>query len=192
MALFHQLRYKEATDTGRLFAYCLRQSGHSDHLIRKALLPAQCLFVQLLRLRVTPARAEHEGEVTAQIEVLEVVVAQRFAPGVAQFLSQGRGHGEGAALPEVAHVVDIEPPTWPTLARAKRPISRMMRPSTSFSWSVASYGLSASIISLLYRRLAWTGSDAKKAQSCSSRTATVERSLSWRIETFQVAATGSG
>ncbi|MFI6014737.1 DNA alkylation repair protein [Streptomyces sp. NPDC051243] len=36
-ALLHQLRYKGNTDTGRLFAYCLRQSGHTDFFIRKAI-----------------------------------------------------------------------------------------------------------------------------------------------------------
>lgn len=36
-ALLHQLRYKEHTDTQRLFAYCLRQSGHPDFFIRKAI-----------------------------------------------------------------------------------------------------------------------------------------------------------
>lgn len=36
-ALLHQLRYKDATDTDRLFAYCLRQSGHPDFFIRKAI-----------------------------------------------------------------------------------------------------------------------------------------------------------
>ncbi|WP_329114042.1 DNA alkylation repair protein [Streptomyces sp. NBC_01465] len=36
-ALLHQLRFKDATDTDRLFAYCLRQSGHSDFFIRKAI-----------------------------------------------------------------------------------------------------------------------------------------------------------
>ena len=36
-ALLHQLRYREATDTERLFAYCLRQSGHPDFFIRKAI-----------------------------------------------------------------------------------------------------------------------------------------------------------
>lgn len=36
-ALLHQLRYKDATDTGRLFAYCLRQSGHPDFFFRKAI-----------------------------------------------------------------------------------------------------------------------------------------------------------
>ncbi|MFE2298080.1 DNA alkylation repair protein [Streptomyces sp. NPDC059445] len=36
-ALLHQLRYKEATDTGRLFAYCARQAGHPDFFIRKAI-----------------------------------------------------------------------------------------------------------------------------------------------------------
>ncbi|MGW1607824.1 DNA alkylation repair protein [Streptomyces sp. NPDC002285] len=35
-ALLHQLRYKDHTDTSRLFAYCLRQSGHTDFFIRKA------------------------------------------------------------------------------------------------------------------------------------------------------------
>lgn len=36
-ALLHQLRYKEHTDTERLFAYCLRQSGHPHFFIRKAI-----------------------------------------------------------------------------------------------------------------------------------------------------------
>ncbi len=36
-ALLHQLRYKDDTDTGRLFAYCLRQSGHTEFFIRKAI-----------------------------------------------------------------------------------------------------------------------------------------------------------
>lgn len=36
-ALLHQLTYKDATDTGRLFRYCLRQSGHPDFFIRKAI-----------------------------------------------------------------------------------------------------------------------------------------------------------
>lgn len=36
-ALLHQLRYKEHTDTDRLFAYCLRRSGHPDFFVRKAI-----------------------------------------------------------------------------------------------------------------------------------------------------------
>ncbi|MFI9801108.1 DNA alkylation repair protein [Streptomyces sp. NPDC052302] len=36
-ALLHQLPYKERTDTERLFAYCLRQSGHPDFFVRKAI-----------------------------------------------------------------------------------------------------------------------------------------------------------
>ncbi|MGY0022417.1 DNA alkylation repair protein [Streptomyces sp. cg35] len=36
-ALLHQLRYKESTDADRLFAYCLRQAGHPDFFIRKAI-----------------------------------------------------------------------------------------------------------------------------------------------------------
>ncbi|MEB8342007.1 DNA alkylation repair protein [Streptomyces endophyticus] len=36
-ALLHQLRHKDATDQYRLFAYCLRQSGHPDFFIRKAI-----------------------------------------------------------------------------------------------------------------------------------------------------------
>ncbi|MEV1021863.1 DNA alkylation repair protein [Streptomyces sp. NPDC050264] len=36
-ALLHQLRHKEATDTERLFAYCLRQAAHPDFFIRKAI-----------------------------------------------------------------------------------------------------------------------------------------------------------
>ncbi|WP_327412717.1 DNA alkylation repair protein [Streptomyces sp. NBC_01233] len=36
-ALLHQLRYKAATDTGRLFAYCRRRAGHPDFFLRKAI-----------------------------------------------------------------------------------------------------------------------------------------------------------
>ncbi|MEU6368805.1 DNA alkylation repair protein [Streptomyces sp. NPDC046931] len=36
-ALLHQLRHKEATDTRRLFAYCVRRSDHPDFFIRKAI-----------------------------------------------------------------------------------------------------------------------------------------------------------
>ncbi|MGV9642166.1 DNA alkylation repair protein [Streptomyces sp. NPDC004822] len=36
-ALLHQLRYRERTDAGRLFAYCLRQSGHPGFFVRKAI-----------------------------------------------------------------------------------------------------------------------------------------------------------
>ncbi|MEG3628008.1 DNA alkylation repair protein [Streptomyces poriticola] len=36
-ALLHQLRYKERTDTARLFGYCLRRSGHGDFFVRKAI-----------------------------------------------------------------------------------------------------------------------------------------------------------
>lgn len=36
-ALLHQLGYKDRTDTGRLFGYCLRQSGHPDFFVRKAI-----------------------------------------------------------------------------------------------------------------------------------------------------------
>ncbi|MFI7343011.1 DNA alkylation repair protein [Streptomyces sp. NPDC050085] len=36
-ALLHQLRHKDATDEQRLFAYCLRQAGHQDFFVRKAI-----------------------------------------------------------------------------------------------------------------------------------------------------------
>ena len=36
-ALLHQLRYKDATDTERLFGYCVRQAAHPDFFIRKAI-----------------------------------------------------------------------------------------------------------------------------------------------------------
>jgi 3-methyladenine DNA glycosylase AlkD len=36
-ALLHQLRYRERTDTTRLFGYCLRQAGHEDFFVRKAI-----------------------------------------------------------------------------------------------------------------------------------------------------------
>ncbi|WP_327685331.1 DNA alkylation repair protein [Streptomyces sp. NBC_00467] len=36
-ALLHQLRYKDSTDTERLFGYCLRRADHPDFFIRKAI-----------------------------------------------------------------------------------------------------------------------------------------------------------
>ncbi|MFE5680445.1 DNA alkylation repair protein [Streptomyces erythrochromogenes] len=36
-ALLHQLRHKDATDAGRLFAHCRRQAGHPDFFLRKAI-----------------------------------------------------------------------------------------------------------------------------------------------------------
>lgn len=36
-ALLHQLRFKDRTDTDRLFAHCLSQSGHPDFFVRKAI-----------------------------------------------------------------------------------------------------------------------------------------------------------
>ncbi|MFH8726955.1 DNA alkylation repair protein [Streptomyces termitum] len=36
-ALLHQLRFKEATDAGRLFAYCLRRAADTDFFLRKAI-----------------------------------------------------------------------------------------------------------------------------------------------------------
>jgi 3-methyladenine DNA glycosylase AlkD len=36
-ALLHQLTYKADTDRARLFDYCLRQAGHRDFFIRKAI-----------------------------------------------------------------------------------------------------------------------------------------------------------
>jgi 3-methyladenine DNA glycosylase AlkD len=36
-AILHQLRFKEETDTGRLFGYCAAQAGHRDFFVRKAI-----------------------------------------------------------------------------------------------------------------------------------------------------------
>lgn len=36
-AILHQLHYREATDTDRLFGYCARQAGHRDFFVRKAI-----------------------------------------------------------------------------------------------------------------------------------------------------------
>lgn len=36
-ALLHQLRYREATDTDRLFGYCAAQAAHPDFFVRKAI-----------------------------------------------------------------------------------------------------------------------------------------------------------
>ncbi|MFC4064368.1 DNA alkylation repair protein [Actinoplanes subglobosus] len=36
-AILHQLHYREATDTERLFGYCAAQAGHRDFFVRKAI-----------------------------------------------------------------------------------------------------------------------------------------------------------
>ncbi|MDI6105753.1 DNA alkylation repair protein [Actinoplanes sp. NEAU-A12] len=36
-AILHQLHYREATDTERLFGYCARQATHGDFFVRKAI-----------------------------------------------------------------------------------------------------------------------------------------------------------
>jgi 3-methyladenine DNA glycosylase AlkD len=36
-AILHQLHYREATDTDRLFGYCARQAAHRDFFVRKAI-----------------------------------------------------------------------------------------------------------------------------------------------------------
>jgi 3-methyladenine DNA glycosylase AlkD len=36
-AILHQLTYKEATDSKRLFHYCSQQAGHQDFFVRKAI-----------------------------------------------------------------------------------------------------------------------------------------------------------
>jgi 3-methyladenine DNA glycosylase AlkD len=36
-AILHQLHYGTSTDTERLFSYCLRQAGHRDFFVRKAI-----------------------------------------------------------------------------------------------------------------------------------------------------------
>ncbi|MEU8523436.1 DNA alkylation repair protein [Streptomyces sp. NBC_01216] len=36
-AILHQLRFKDATDADRLFAFCLRRSAHPDFFVRKAI-----------------------------------------------------------------------------------------------------------------------------------------------------------
>ena len=36
-AILHQLHYGVATDTGRLFGYCVHQAGHEDFFVRKAI-----------------------------------------------------------------------------------------------------------------------------------------------------------
>jgi 3-methyladenine DNA glycosylase AlkD len=36
-AILHQLTYGRRTDADRLFRYCLRQAGHRDFFIRKAI-----------------------------------------------------------------------------------------------------------------------------------------------------------
>ncbi|MFF5781891.1 DNA alkylation repair protein [Streptomyces virginiae] len=36
-ALLHQLRFRSATDTDRLFGYCRRRAGHPDFFVRKAI-----------------------------------------------------------------------------------------------------------------------------------------------------------
>jgi 3-methyladenine DNA glycosylase AlkD len=36
-AILHQMHYRDATNTERLFSYCTRQAGHPDFFVRKAI-----------------------------------------------------------------------------------------------------------------------------------------------------------
>ena len=69
-------------------------------------------------------------------------------------------------------------------------MSRMTRPSISFSFRVSSKGSSDSFISSLYSRFIEIGPGEKNASSCSSRTAAGDRCLSRSKERFHVATTG--
>ncbi|WP_406859558.1 DNA alkylation repair protein [Streptomyces sp. HUAS MG47] len=61
-ALLHQLRFKNATDAERLFAYCLRRAGHPDFFIRKAIGWSLREYAKTAPAEVRAFVAAHEGE----------------------------------------------------------------------------------------------------------------------------------
>jgi 3-methyladenine DNA glycosylase AlkD len=63
-AILHQLRFKEATDTDRLFAYCLRRADHKDFFIRKAIGWALRQYSWTDPEAVKRFVAEHEAELS--------------------------------------------------------------------------------------------------------------------------------
>jgi 3-methyladenine DNA glycosylase AlkD len=63
-ALIHQLRYKERTDTGRLFGYCLARAGETDFFIRKAIGWALRQYSWTDPAEVAAFVAAHESELS--------------------------------------------------------------------------------------------------------------------------------
>jgi 3-methyladenine DNA glycosylase AlkD len=63
-AILHQLKWKDRTDTGRLFGYCLSQAGEKDFFIRKAIGWALRQYSWTDADAVRAFVAEHDGELS--------------------------------------------------------------------------------------------------------------------------------
>jgi 3-methyladenine DNA glycosylase AlkD len=63
-AILHQLHFKSATDTARLFDYCLRRAHEREFFIRKAIGWALREYSKTDATAVTRFVAEHEGELS--------------------------------------------------------------------------------------------------------------------------------
>jgi 3-methyladenine DNA glycosylase AlkD len=64
-ALLHQLRYGAATDSERLFRYCLTQAGHRDFFVRKAIGWALREYTRTDSEAVRRFVEEHRGRLSA-------------------------------------------------------------------------------------------------------------------------------
>ncbi|MFG2334426.1 DNA alkylation repair protein [Streptomyces sp. NPDC048604] len=71
-ALLHQLRFKDATDAERLFAYCLRRAAHPDFFIRKAIGWALREYAKTAPAEVRSFVADHETDL-APLSVREAL-----------------------------------------------------------------------------------------------------------------------
>ncbi|MGE0879301.1 MAG: DNA alkylation repair protein [Acidimicrobiia bacterium] len=63
-AILHQLKYGNATDTDRLFAYCAAQAGHCDFFIRKAIGWALRQYARTDPGSVRGFVADHHGDLS--------------------------------------------------------------------------------------------------------------------------------
>lgn len=63
-AILHQLHYGPATDTGRLFGYCTRQTGHRDFFVRKAIGWALRQYARTDPEAVRAYLTDHDGQLS--------------------------------------------------------------------------------------------------------------------------------
>ena len=75
-AILHQVRYRETTDSERLFRYCAAQAGHRDFFVRKAIGWALREYAKVAPETVRAFVAEHSTELSglSRREALKNVV----------------------------------------------------------------------------------------------------------------------
>jgi 3-methyladenine DNA glycosylase AlkD len=63
-AILHQVRYRDTTDSERLFRYCVAQAGHRDFFVRKAIGWALREYAKVAPDAVRAFVAEHSAELS--------------------------------------------------------------------------------------------------------------------------------